>query len=388
MKNSKKIFYWSPSLVKIATNQAVIQSAKSLIKYDKNFIVSIINFFGEYQDYEEDILRNKILLKNFYSKKLFKFFPKHGFLKSRLSFILIFILGLFPLFNLLKKIKPNYLIIHLITSLPLTLILFFNFETKFILRISGFPKLNFLRKFLWKLSLKKVYAVTCPTKATRDYIISLNLVDEKKIFLLSDPIININKIDNLKKEKIQIEKRNFIFGAGRLTKQKNFELMIDGFQKIHKKYQDIDLIIAGDGELKSKLINKTKKLGLEKRIIFLGYQKNVYQYMSKSICFLLTSLWEDPGFVIVEAAFCKTPIITSNCYNGPKEIIPNNDYGYIFESDNLHSLEKQLNNFLIDNQNHKDKIERKKINALKNIKKFTNFRHYLALKNILITTSN
>ena len=220
MKNSKKIFYWSPSLVKIATNQAVIQSAKSLIKYDKNFLVSIINFFGEYQDYEEDILRNKILLKNFYNKKLFKFFPKYGFLKSRLSFILIFILGLFPLFNLLKKIKPNYLIIHLITSLPLTLILFFNFETKFILRISGFPKLNFLRKFLWKLSLKKFHAVTCPTKATRDYIISLNLVDEKKIFLLSDPIININKIDNLKKEKIQIEKRNFIFGAGRLTKQK------------------------------------------------------------------------------------------------------------------------------------------------------------------------
>ena len=95
----------------------------------------------------------------------------------------------------------------------------------------------------------------------------------------------------------------------------------------------------------------------------------------------------DPGFVIVEAAFCKTPIITSNCYNGPKEIIPSSDYGYIFESNNLHSLEKQLNNFLIDAKDDKDKINRKKLNTLKNIKKFTNFRHYLALKNILIRTS-
>ena len=154
MKN-KEIFYWSPSLVKIATNQAVIQSAKSILKYNKEFKVSIINFFGEYQDYEEDIVENKITLKSFYGKKIFNFLPKYGFFKSRLSFILIFILGFFPLLSLLKKLRPNYLIIHLITSLPLVLILLFNFETKFILRISGFPKLNFFRKFLWKYSLKK-----------------------------------------------------------------------------------------------------------------------------------------------------------------------------------------------------------------------------------------
>ena len=52
--------------------------------------------------------------------------------------------------------------------------------------------------------------------------------------------------------------------------------------------------------------------------------------MYKSICFLSTSLWEDPGFVIIEAAFCNTPIISSDCENGPKEILPSNDYGYIF----------------------------------------------------------
>ena len=387
MKN-KEIFYWSPSLVKIATNQAVIQSAKSILKYNKEFKANFINFFGEYQDYEEDIVENKITLKNFYSKKIFNFLPKYGFFKSRLSFILIFILGFFPLLSLLKKLRPNYLIIHLITSLPLVLILLFNFETKFILRISGFPKLNFLRKFLWKYSLKKIYAVTCPTKATRDYLISLNLIDKEKIYLLSDPIININKINKLKKENIKINKKDFIFSAGRLTKQKNFELMIDGFQKINKKYPNIYLVIAGDGELKSKLINKTNKLGLEKNIIFIGYQKNVYNYMSRSICFLLSSLWEDPGFVIVEAAFCKTPVITSNCYNGPKEIIPNNESGYVFESNNLKSLEKQLNKFLQDNDNDKDKINRKKLQNLKNIKKFTNFRHYLVLKNILNRTSN
>ena len=55
--------------------------------------------------------------------------------------------------NLIKKEKPDYLIIHLISFLPLSLLIFSKFETKFILRISGYPKLNVIRKFFWKKSL-------------------------------------------------------------------------------------------------------------------------------------------------------------------------------------------------------------------------------------------
>ena len=78
-----------------------------------------------------------------------------------------------PLKKLIDKEKPDFLIIHLITSLPLILLIFFNFNTKFILRISGMPKLNFFRKVLWKLISKKIYLVTCPTITTLNYLISL-----------------------------------------------------------------------------------------------------------------------------------------------------------------------------------------------------------------------
>ena len=56
-------------------------------------------------------------------------------------------ISIFPLFKILKKTKPDYLIIHLLTSIPLLLFNLFNFDTKLILRISGFPKLNFLESF-------------------------------------------------------------------------------------------------------------------------------------------------------------------------------------------------------------------------------------------------
>jgi len=50
--NKKKIFYWSPSLVNIATNKAVINSAYAMSKYNKEFECCIINFFGEFERYK------------------------------------------------------------------------------------------------------------------------------------------------------------------------------------------------------------------------------------------------------------------------------------------------------------------------------------------------
>ena len=66
--------------------------------------------------------------------------------------------------------------------------------------------------------------------------------------------------------------------------------------------KELNLIIIGEGE-KS---NYYKKLilanNLEKRIYVFGYKKNIFNYMNKASCFVSTSLWDDPGFVIVEAA--------------------------------------------------------------------------------------
>ena len=97
-------------------------------------------------------------------------------------------MAFFPLKRLLKKETPDYFIIHLITSLPLILLILFKFETKFILRISGYPRMNFFRKLLWKFALKKIYLITCPTINTYNYIKSLNIIDDSKIKILYDPV--------------------------------------------------------------------------------------------------------------------------------------------------------------------------------------------------------
>ena len=377
-----KIFYWSPFFSHVATIKAVTRSVVSLTKFpqDVKYKVSLIDAIGEWEQ-NEDILNNKISVIKLSDTKLKNYLPKGGFLKSRISYLTIFFWNFFKLKNLINKEAPDFLIIHLMTSLPIFLSSFFNSKTKVILRISGFPKINIIRYLFWKIHAKKIYKVTCPTKKTYDFLVKKKIFDREKIFVLSDPIIDMREFSIKKKEGnnfISPIKSKYLISIGRLTKQKNFELLINFFYKLSFKYSKFELVIIGEGEDELKLKNLSKKLNIEKKVHFLGYQKNIFKYLKNAECFILTSLWEDPGFVIVEAALSNIPIISSNCPNGPEEIIEKN--GYLFQNNNLESLLKKFDEFLGTNQ---DSIYKNKLILKKRIKKFSMFQHYKMLSKII-----
>ena len=353
-----KVFYWSPYLSHVATITAVVNSAIALRKYSKNMIdISIINSSGEWSSYKNQLSNNKIKVVDIFKKEFFKNLPRYGYLKSRFSYLKIFIFSFFSLKQLIMQEKPNYLIIHLITSLPLILNFLYKFDTKFILRISGYPKLNIVRKFSWKILGKKLTKIVCPTEATKQYLIKEKIFDEKKIFVLKDPIIDISKVNNLKKDKVDylINKKKYLLSIGRLSKQKNFLFLIKCFNLIVQKYPEYKLVIIGDGELENEIKEYINKLKLNEKITILPFQKNIFKYLYKSECFILSSLWEDPGFVIIEAASVGIPIISSDCPNGPVEFLDNGEGGFLYESNNvidmLEVFEKYQNSSEIDKKN-------------------------------------
>ena len=172
----KNIYYWCPFIGNIATIKAVINSAYSLSKYSNNgFIPTIINSCGEWDRFNSTLNDKKIIVKKF--KNIFSINTNtSGYFKSRITYIKIFLSCFFTLKNTLKKDEPEYLIAHLITSLPIFLYLIFNFKTKLVIRVSGKVKMNILRKILWKLCKKNISLITCPTQATQNDIIKLNLI--------------------------------------------------------------------------------------------------------------------------------------------------------------------------------------------------------------------
>ena len=186
-----------------------------------------------------------------------------------------------------------------------------------------------------------------------------------------------------KSKKIEVfnfDKKKFIVGIGRLTKQKNFSLLISAFNEILKKHPNYLLLILGDGEQKQELLKLIKDLNIKNKVYLVGHQENVYKYLINADCFILSSLWEDPGFVLLEAGLSNTTVISSNCPNGPKEILNQEKSGYLFMNNSKSELIKKFEEF--KNENISQVYEKKK-NLKKILKKFTIYSHFKTLNKII-----
>jgi glycosyltransferase involved in cell wall biosynthesis len=378
-----KIFYWSPFLSNIATIDAVLKSIKSITSFDKKseFEPCIIDAVGEWAQKTDKI--EKINIKKLYQKNIYTHLPKGGYFQSRVSQSLIFIMSFIRLKKLIFKEKPEYLIAHLIISLPLLLFSIYNFESKLIIRISGTPKLNFVRKFFWKIFSKNIYKVTCPTISAYDNLKNLKIFPDSKLEILYDPIISIQEIKKKKYEKLdeRFLKDEFILSIGRLTKQKNFQLLIRSFFKISEKIPEIKLIILGEGEDRFKLEKLIRKLRLDNKVFLLGHKSNVFNYLYNAKCFISSSLYEDPGFVIIEAGFLNKVVFAADSNTGPSEILDMSRRGFLFKNNNHDDLTKKYLDFVkLDTSEVKKKI----INLKKYSKLFSSFSHFKNLKKILV----
>ena len=378
-----QIYYWCPFLSNIATINSVKNSASSLKKYSKkNFNIekdiSILNSCGEWNYLKNNKLDIKV--KNLLPFSFYKYLPKTGLVQSRMSFIIIFIFNFFPLLFHIKKNKPNFLIIHLLTFLPLLLSPIISKNTKIILRISGLPKMNFFRKFMWKKFSKYIFLITAPTQLTVDNLINLKVFDNEKIHVLRDPVINCNEINIMKKislDEVFLDK-DYYLSIGRLTDQKNFKFLIKVFSKNYHKFKNKKLVIIGEGENYDYLKQMIIKYKMTNNIYLIGFKKNVYKYIKNCLALISVADYEDPGFTLIEAAYLQKKIITSLVRNGPIEMKKNGDMCYFFESNN----EVDFVNKILHSEEDKN-INIKLIKAQKFSKKFTVFSHYKNFERLL-----
>ena len=112
----------------------------------------------------------------------------------------------------------------------------------------------------------------------------------------------------------------------------------------------------------------------------MGSKKNIHKYYSNSKVFILTSLWEDPGFVLIEAALNNLFIISSDCKSGPREIMNDGNGGILFENNNIDDLRKKIIDFTKLSENE---IKSKIVISKKKIKRYSLFRHFKLLENYI-----
>lgn len=205
-----------------------------------------------------------------------------------------------------------------------------------------FSPVSKIHRFLTRMIYRYSDGVVFQTKKVQDYF--RKYLKNNSIVIpnaLIDDTLPIANIDNPKKE---------IIGIGRLSSQKNFELLIDVFHEIN--LPDYVLKIYGDGPLRKSLEDKVEKYGLKDRAFLMGKVDKVVDCIVESDIFVLSSVWEGMPNVLLESMAMGLACVSFDVPSGGAAslikngingiLVPNNDKEKLKESIQLIANNPQL----------------------------------------------
>lgn len=179
--------------------------------------------------------------------------------------------------------------------------------------------------------------------------------------LISNPVI----IENDSKSKLNNKN---IISVGRLSPEKGFEDLLDVMKIINNIDSEIKLTIAGDGYLRDKIENKIADLGIEENVKLTGFinGKKLEKAYSNASLYVMPSISECFGLVLLEAMHYGLPCISFDDASGPREILSNGT-GILIENRDKEKMAKEI----IKLFNNKELLNKYSKNSLKKVNEYS-----------------
>lgn len=253
--------------------------------------------------------------------------------------------------------KPSFIcfLIKLFYRIPYIITCHLRYLNHFRLKVYG---------FLEKLFMFKAEAVVGVSQAIINDLKRAG-VPSKKLILINNGIntemLSRSSKGSLKelRQKLSLEKDSFVIGTlGRLTEQKDHKTFIKAASELLKEELDVEFIVAGEGHLKNELISLTKKLGIDNRFHFIGFQKEIPSILKLMDIFVLSSLDEGLPIALLEAMAARRPIVSTAVGEVP-HVIEDGVNGKLFKKSDF----VQFKNNLICLKRNSDLRKKLSINA-------------------------
>ena len=195
----------------------------------------------------------------------------------------------------------------------------------------------FLLKYALPWAFKHAKSIVAVSNGmTDDLSRSLN-IPAHLINVIYNPIIDTAFSYRAQLPSVHSVSKQTILFVGRLVPQKNVPNLLNACAII-KKRQTVDLIIAGDGPLRSQIEDQVTKMGLADSVRTVGTVINPLPLMAASGVLVLPSKFEGLGNALVEALACGTQVVSTDCPHGPAEILKNGKYGQLVPVDDPEAL--------------------------------------------------
>lgn len=207
--------------------------------------------------------------------------------------------------------------------------------------------------------VKKSTAIIVPGTKSRDFQIQMGS-NPKKIFIAPNIVLNDYYINNSQKykenvgeikSKLKINSKKVILYVGRLVQNKGIYYLLNAYKDIYDEFPDTCLLIVGDGDLKSSLLELCIKDRIP-NVHFVGWANNddLVKYYSISDIFVLPTLKDVWGLVVNEAMCCRLPIITTNVAGCSKDMVIEGENGFIIDPKDSSQLSSAIRKMLINDE--------------------------------------
>lgn len=194
---------------------------------------------------------------------------------------------------------------------------------------------------------RRASRIICISSAVKNYIEKNIYVDTSKLRMIYYSV-NLNNFKNTEAAKdLVYSQGKLIFGTiARLTPQKSLHTLIEAFAMFLKDH-DSQLIIVGSGELEKELKELASRLGLENHITWTGKRSDIPEILKAFDVFILPSIYEGFGLVLLEAMAAGVPIIASRVSAIP-EVLDQGRSGLLFKVQDVQELKKCMEELVDD----------------------------------------
>lgn len=159
---------------------------------------------------------------------------------------------------------------------------------------------------------------------------------ESRITTIYNPI-DIEQVVSTANEYLPDIDEPYIVNVGKFKQQKRHDILIKAYAQANIKEK---LVLVGTGELLESSKQLVKDLKIEDKVIFTGFKKNPYPYIKHAKFMVVSSDFEGFSIAILEALALGTPVISTDCPSGPREILQLKN---LAEPGNINSIAEKIN---------------------------------------------
>lgn len=183
---------------------------------------------------------------------------------------------------------------------------------------------------LWRRLMRRADGLIAVSRGVANDFSATTGVGVERIRVVYNPIVDPGLVERGKEPANHPWLMNrgspVILGVGRLTKKKDFATLVSAFALVRRQ-RSCRLLIIGEGEERGHLEALAGMLGIGDSRELAGFRPNPLPFMREARLLVMSSRWEGLGNVFVEALYCGTAVVSTDCPHGPREVLGNGKFG-------------------------------------------------------------